>query len=50
MLDLSFNNISEIPAAINSLKSLTHLNLQNNNIKFVPDYLRNLDSLKVTVI
>ncbi|XP_044050005.1 leucine-rich repeat-containing G-protein coupled receptor 5-like [Siniperca chuatsi] len=37
MLDLSFNRINSFPAAIKCLSNLRDLNLQNNNIRVIPE-------------
>lgn len=45
-LDLSYMDLSEIPASVLKLKNLEELNLSHNSISSVPDTIAQLQNLK----
>ncbi|CAN0860820.1 Receptor-like protein EIX2 [Linum grandiflorum] len=51
VLDLGFNRFSSFPSWVSHLKSLTSLNLRENNLRGpVPEDLRNLTSIRVLTL
>lgn len=46
-LNLSWNNLSEVPPQLADSNSLEELSLSGNNIKSIPDFLANLPRLKI---
>ncbi len=46
-LDLSWNNITELPEWISSLSSLEELNLRGNKLEALPETISSLSSLKI---
>ncbi|KAB8027969.1 leucine-rich repeat domain-containing protein [Fluviispira multicolorata] len=49
-LDLSMNDLTEIPPSIKWLKNLKSLNLGQNKIKEIPEFLTKMKSLEVVIL
>lgn len=50
LLDVSHNEIRDIPNTITELKKLRSVNLKGNNIKDIPDILNQMDSMENILI